>query len=146
MKISSVKHLNFSHSWRDALRSFSAFSILEVTLVVALLLALASISFLGFSSYSEWTKGREASIDLRSVYIAQRAYLADHPTEDVATLGPDLIIPYLPGGAELPSIVSLEGIPLEIDLTSMPPVFLEGGAPYDPSDRTDDGLWDVGKF
>ena len=113
---------------------------------MALLLALASMSFLGFSSYSEWSKGREASIGLRSVYIAQRAYLADHPNEDEATLGPDLIISYLPGGAELPSIVSLEGIPLEIDLTSMPPVFLQGGAPYDPSDRPDDGLWDIGKF
>ncbi len=146
MKISSVKHLNFSHSRKVALHPSLAFSILEITLVVALLLALASISFIGFSSYSEWSKGREASIGLRSVYIAQRAYLADHPTEDVATLGPELITSYLPGGAEFPSIVSLEGIPLEIDLTLMPPVFLEGGAPYDPSDRPDDGLWDVGKF
>lgn len=146
MKISSAKHLHFAHSWRDARHPFPAFSILEVALVVALLLVIASISFLGFSSYSEWSKGREASIGLRSVYIAQRAYLADHPTEDAEIFGPDLIIPYLPDGSELPSIVSLDGIPLEIDLTSMPPVFLEDGSPYDPSDRPDDGLWDVGKF
>ncbi len=146
LKTLSATHLTFSGSRRDARPSLSAFSILEVALVVALLLVIASLSFLGFSSYSEWSKGREASIGLRSVYIAQRAYLADHPTEDATTFGPDLIIPYLPDGGELPSIVSLNGIALEIDLTSMPPVFLQDGAPYDPSDRPDDGLWDVGKF
>jgi hypothetical protein len=54
------------------------------------------------------------------------------------------ILPYLPNGIALPEINSLDGSPLTIRITIMPPVFLSGDTVYDPSVSPNDSLWDVG--
>jgi len=54
------------------------------------------------------------------------------------------ILPYLPNGNTLPQIESLDGSPLTIRITTMPPVLLSGDTVYDPSGSPGDGLWDVG--
>lgn len=120
-------------------------SLVEITLVIGLMLSLAAVITYSVGSMGNWKKGREASEMLRGVLIAQKSYLADHPTEGVSDLTAAKIIPYLPGrpGA-LPTTESLNKEPLALSVTVMPPVFLLGGEPYDPSDSTSDGLWDVG--
>jgi len=120
-------------------------SLVEVTLVIALMLSLAAVITYSVGSMGDWKKGREASEMLRAVLIAQKGYLADHPTETAADLTAAKIIPYLPGrpGA-LPTTESLNKEQLTLSVTVMPPVFLLAGEPYDPSSSTTDGLWDVG--
>ncbi len=119
-------------------------SLVELTLVLAILLALSTIGIVSYQSLSAWRKGKSAGIELQSVYAAQRLYLADHPTSSPETLETGILVPYLPNGNALPDVDSLEGLPLTIRITSMPPVFLNGNAVYDPSASPNDGLWDIG--
>lgn len=121
------------------------FSLVEITLVIGLMLTLASVVVFSVSSISDWRKGREATEKLRSVYLAQKSYLADHPSKDRTTFTAEELIPYLPGNlAALPTHVGKSGEALTVDIRSMPPVFRNGASAYDPSGSTTDGLWDVG--
>jgi hypothetical protein len=109
------------------------------------MLALASIITYSVSSMTEWKTGRAASEKLKGVYIAQKSYLADHPTSSYANLSASDLIPYLPGrSGALPTQKSLEDADLTLDFQVMPPSFELGGTTYDPSDSPSDGLWDVG--
>lgn len=109
------------------------------------MLALASIVTYSVSSMGNWKKGREAAEKLRSVYLAQKSYLADQPSKSFATFTNDELIPYLPGNpGAMPSQIGLGGEVLTVNVTVMPPVFGVGSTPYDPSGATNDALWDVG--
>jgi prepilin-type N-terminal cleavage/methylation domain-containing protein len=124
-----------------------AFTLLEMSIVLMVLLALMSISMFGSRKLDEWKLGRKASEDLRSVYSAQRMYLADNPTASVASLTPALLIPYLPNQATaMPTVKSLSGATLPVIVTVSPPVINDGsGVTYDPSGCNNDSLWDVGE-
>ncbi len=122
-------------------------TLIEITLVMGLMLALASIITYSISSMSDWKKGRSAAEKLKSVYVAQKSYLADHPTSSFSTLTATQLVPYLPGrpGA-MPTQKSLTDQSLTIDVTEMPPIFTLSSSAYDPSDSDSDSLWDVGNM
>ncbi|HEX7261065.1 MAG TPA: hypothetical protein VF258_04565 [Luteolibacter sp.] len=118
-----------------------------MTIVIMVLIALLGLGFLANNRMKEWKLGRAASETLRSVYSAQRMYLADNPTATVDSLTHELVLPYIPNSpAVMPTIESLDGAPLPIVVTSSPP-FADagGGVRYDPSGSTTDTLWDVGQ-
>ena len=125
----------------------SAFTLLEMTLVIMVLLALVSVGLFASSAMDRFKFGRLASESLRSVYTAQRMYLADNPTVSVSTLTSALLIPYLPNNApSIPTVTSLTGATLTIIVNVSPPVINAGsGVTYDPSGSNVDSLWDVGE-
>lgn len=119
-------------------------------MVICLILILVSMSFFGWRGVDTWKKGKAASESLRTVYVAQRAYLADNPTAQVANLTQALILPYLPNNAvAFPAITSLTGAALNIRVNVSPPYATDGSATignrYDPSGSNTDLLWDVGE-
>jgi type II secretory pathway pseudopilin PulG len=124
----------------------TGFSLVEISLVIALILGMGMLVGLSVGSVREWQRGKDASLSLQAVYAAQRSYLADHPTADLRTLAAAALVPYLPEGwSALPTATALTGESLSLDHTVMPPVFKAGDARYDPSKSTGDGLWDTGE-
>ncbi|MBL9157192.1 MAG: type II secretion system protein [Verrucomicrobiales bacterium] len=128
-------------------RSCRGLSLVEITLVIGLMLALASIVTYSVGSLTDWRKGRDASEKLRAVYMAQKSFLADQPSKSYATFTDADLIPYLPGrpGA-MPVQTGKNGEELNINIQVMPPVLRQGTTTYDPSSSTTDGLWDVGSM
>lgn len=124
-----------------------AFTLLEMSIVIMVMLALVSTGLFVSRKMDEWKLGREASEVLRSVYSAQRMYLADNPTVSVANIATTSIIPYLSGQATaMPTVKSLTGASLGILVNVSPPVINAGsGVVYDPSGSSKDSLWDVGE-
>jgi len=122
-------------------------TLIEMTLVMMVLLALVGTGFFVSSKITQWRLGREASETLRLVYSAQRMYLADNPTVNVSNITNSLIIPYMPNRATtIPTVKSLTGANLTIMVNVSPPVINGGGgAIYDPSGKPRDSLWDVGE-
>ena len=121
-------------------------TLIEMSIVICVLLALMSTGLYFGNKIKEWQAGKEAAEQLRSVYAAQRMYLADHPTTPVANLTAANLIPYLPNNpGAMPAILSLDGQALGINVTVSPPVLTLGGAVYDPSGSSSDSLWDVGE-
>lgn len=121
-------------------------TLIEMSVVICVLLALMSTSLYFSTKISEWQAGKEAAEQLRGVYAAQRMYLADHPTTPVANLNAALITPYLPNNpGAMPAVLSLDDEALGIDVTVSPPVLTLGNAVYDPSGSASDSLWDVGE-
>lgn len=119
-------------------------SLIEMTLVIAIMLMLASIVMYSLSSMGEWKQGRSSGEKLKAVYLAQKGYLADHPTESYGTLTAAKLIPYLPGqGSALPTAKALNDSDLTLEITTMPPTFKLSGSVYDPSGSSTDGLWDT---
>jgi prepilin-type N-terminal cleavage/methylation domain-containing protein len=122
------------------------FTLVEMSVVICVLIALMSTGLYFGSKISEWQAGKEAAEQLRGVYAAQRMYLADHPTTAVADLTPDILVPYLPNNpGAMPTVLSLDDAALGIDVTVSPPVLTLGDAVYDPSGGSSDSLWDVGE-
>ena len=122
------------------------FSLIELSLVLALILGLAVFIGFGFTSVRQWQSGKNAALALQAVYAAQRAYMADNPFANIAQVPASQILPYLPQGwSTLPVLTGLQGQPLTLNFAVMPPVLLDGGATYDPSGKPNDGLWDVGE-
>lgn len=121
-------------------------TLIEMTVVILVLMALASITFMSAKGTENWKRGKDASEKLKTVYAAQRAYLADNPTVVVGTLTSTMIIPYMPGGeTSIPTATAENGSTLTIKLDISPPVVVDAsGATYDPSGSSSDGLWDVG--
>ena len=122
-------------------------TLIELTVVIVVIVTITTFSAFAFGGLKDWQKGRAASEQLRAVNVAQRIYLSDFPNTNLEDLTPELLIPYLPNqlGA-IPEVESLEGDMLEIDVTSSPPTIIGlDDSVYDPSDRSDDSLWDVGK-
>ncbi len=132
---------------RPSRQSPGAFTLLEMTIVIMILLALIKIGMFSSAKMNEWKLGRTASETLRSVYSAQRMYLADNPTAAVSAITTALVTPYLPNGvAVMPTVTSLTGSTLNILVNVSPPVINAGsGTSYDPSGSTKDSLWDVGE-
>jgi type II secretory pathway pseudopilin PulG len=122
-------------------------SLIEITLVIGLMLALASMVTYSVTSMTDWKKGRSAAEKLKGVYVAQKSYLADHPTKTATDFTSSKLIPYLPGqSGAMPTSESLDGDTLTLDFMTMPPTFQLNGDTYDPSGKFQDGLWDVGKM
>ncbi|QQL44489.1 pilus assembly FimT family protein [Sulfuriroseicoccus oceanibius] len=127
-------------------KSLHGLTLLEMTLVICILMIFIGLG-LGYSTVTQdWKKGKMASEALREVYSAQKTYLGDHPTSNVADLTQEDITPYLRNGlTEVPTVVGLDDATYTIKVNVSPPVIDDGaGGIYDPSDRSDDGLWDVG--
>ncbi len=122
------------------------YSLLELSLVMALLLGLSTFAGLTVSSIRDWQRGKDASLSLQAVFAAQRAWMADHPTGDIELVSSAQLQTYLPEGwYAMPAFVSLSGESLTLDYNVMPPLLYTSGVVYDPSGAPDDGLWDVGK-
>ena len=119
-------------------------TLIELTVVIVVLLALIGASMFAMGGYREWQKQSEAETALRSVYTAQRTYLAEHPTKIPAGLKPADITEmkkYLSDGSgEWPDVENLDGDPLNYDVKVSPPVFTN-----DPSGDDNDGKWDLGE-
>lgn len=124
-----------------------AFTLTEMTIVIVVLLVLMRSGFFVYSKMNEWKLGRDAAESLRTVYTAQRLYLADNPTALVSSLTPALLIPYMPNDAvAIPTVKSLTGSNLSMIVNVYPPVINAGtGSTYDPSGSNVDSLWDVGE-
>lgn len=124
-----------------------AFTLLELTVVMAVLISLMGTGLFVSKKMGEWRLGRAASESLREVYSAQRMFLSDNPTRLVSSITSSDVIPYLPGGAAaLPTVKSLTGAQLGILVNVSPPIINNGsGVAYDPSGNSRDSLWDVGE-
>ena len=120
------------------------FSLIEVSLVIALMLGLMSIVGMNIYAMRDWQTGKDAGLSLQAVFAAQRAYMADHPTANIATVTTEQLTAYLPAGwSTMPTFEGLDDEALTLDHTVMPPRLLEGEVVYDPSDSPSDGLWDT---
>jgi type II secretory pathway pseudopilin PulG len=124
-----------------------AFTLLEMTVVLLVILALTRVGFVSSKKMTEWKLGRAASETLRSVHTAQRLYLADNPIVSVSSLTSGMIVPYLPNNVTtMPTVRALSGANLSILVNVSPPVInAGGGVVYDPSGNSKDSLWDVGQ-
>lgn len=133
------------------IRPKQGFTLLEMSIVIMILLALVKVGLFSSKKMDEWRLGRAASETLRTVYAAQRMYLADNPTKPPSELLPADILPYMSGNANgtmtaLPTVKSLTGAALIIIVTTSPPTINAGnGGSYDPSGSTRDTLWDTGE-
>lgn len=124
----------------------AGFTLIEISLVIGLLLGLATFAGMNISAVRDWQRGKDAALSLQAVFAAQRAYLSDHPTADIAAVSPAEILPYLPQGwSSMPVVTSLDNDALSIDHTVMPPRLMLGSTVYDPSKTGSDGLWDAGQ-
>lgn len=134
-------------SSRQLPSSKPALTLLEMTIVMLILLTLIGLGTFSSRKIGEWKLGREAGETLRSVYSAQRMFLADNPTTLVADITAAKLIPYLPNNASsMPTVKSLTGATLGILVNQSPPVINAGsGVVYDPSGSNTDSLWDVGE-
>ncbi len=132
-------------------RSHRAFTLLEMTIVIMVLLALVSIGLFTSTKMDEWKLGRAASETLRGAYAAQRMFLADNPTVAPSAITDALVLPYMANNASgtltvMPKVKSLTGASLGILINVSPPVINAGsGVAYDPSGSNTDSLWDVGE-
>jgi prepilin-type N-terminal cleavage/methylation domain-containing protein len=140
--------MNSSPSTRFDTRGFT---LIEMSIVIFVLLALMTSGFFVSNVVGQWKLGRDASETLRTVYVAQRTYLADNPTVPLASITPALLLPYLPNNpAAFPTAKSLEGATLYARVNVSPPYVTVtsggiAGTRYDPSKTTTDSLWDVGE-
>ena len=128
-----------------------------MTAVIMVLLALTRIGMFTSRKMDDWKLGRAASESLRSVYSAQRMYLADNPTVLVENIAEVDLIPYIPNvKTPLPTtltaalgnpVKSLTGATLGFNFTTAnsSPFLTLSGVRYDPSGTYTDSLWDVGE-
>jgi prepilin-type N-terminal cleavage/methylation domain-containing protein len=126
-------------------RAEAGFTLVELSIVIAMLLVLAGAASLGVGPYLAYRDGRQAGEALRAVKAAQLMYLADNPTTPVNTLTPQMLLPYIPNGT-WPTLPMVNGQQPTINCAVFPPVADLGGATYDPSGSPTDGLWDVGQY
>jgi prepilin-type N-terminal cleavage/methylation domain-containing protein len=127
-----------------ASRLKSGFSLVEMSVTIAVILILAGAASLSIKPYLAYRDGRTAGEMLRAVKAAQLMYLSDNPSTPVANLTQGLLSQYMPNGA-WPTLPSVNGQQPTIDCTKFPPVAVLGGATYPPSLKTD-GLWNVGQY
>lgn len=125
----------------------NGFTLVEMTVVIMVIMTLLGTGLYVSKQYGNWQLGRAAAENLRTVYAAQRMYLADNPTAVITNITNSQIIPYLPNRATtMPTVKSLTGATLTIRVNVTPPNINNGsGGVYDPSGSTTDSLWDVGQ-
>jgi Tfp pilus assembly protein PilE len=128
-----------------ASRSESGFTLVELSVIIAVLLVLAGIVSLSVDPYYAYRDGRTAGEMLRSVKAAQVMYLADNPATPVTSLTQAMLLPYMPNGT-WPTLPSVNTQTPTINCALFPPIAVLGGVTYDPSGSPTDGLWDVGKY
>jgi type II secretory pathway pseudopilin PulG len=122
------------------------FTLIEISLVLALIIGLTAAIGFGVSGVQQWQKAKNGSLALQAVYGAQRSYLADHPTAEITAVAASQLQSYLPQGwTTIPTAIGLDGETLTIDYSVMPPRLVLGSTLYDPSATRSDGLWDVGE-
>jgi prepilin-type N-terminal cleavage/methylation domain-containing protein len=126
-------------------RSKSGFTLVELSVTIAVILVLVGAASLGIQPYLAYRDGRAAGEMLRAVKAAQLMYLSDNPSIPVASLNQGLLLPYMPNGT-WPTLPTVGAVVPTIDCTVFPPVADLGGTPYDPSGSNTDGLWDVGLY
>lgn len=138
-------------STRSANSARRGFTLIELSVVIFILIALLSMGFGMSKAIDKWKKGKEASETLRSVYTAQRLYLADHPTRPIGEITPAMVAPYIPNGngTAVPTTPSLTNVTLYARVNVSPPIWTPtsggtDGVAYDPSGSSTDSLWDVG--
>ena len=126
------------------------FTLIEMSIVIFVLLALMTSGFFVNNVVGQWKLGRDASETLRTAYVAQRTYLADNPTVPLTSITPAMLLPYLPNNpATFPTAKSLESATLYPRVNVSPPYMTTtsggiSGTRYDPSKTTTDSRWDVG--
>ena len=122
-------------------------TLLELTVVIMVLLAMIGATMFVTGGISEWRKGKLASEDLRDVYAAQRSFLADNPRRAVSSLTSAELVEYLPSRTGvMPTPEAEDGTLLVVNVQVSPPVLrTAAGTNYDPSGTTSDSLWDVGE-
>ena len=144
--LTSIEHERFGSPNFRASRSTSAFTLVEMSVVIAVILLLAgAAASLSIKPYLAYRDGRAAGEMVRSVKAAQLMYLSDNPSTQVANLTQALLLPYMPNGA-WPTLPLVNNVQPTINCTVFPPVAVLNGNPYDPSPSTTDGLWDVGLY
>ncbi len=127
-------------------RRNAGFTLIEISLVIGLLLGLATFVGMNISAVRDWQRGKDASVSLQAVFAAQRAYMSDHPTADISEVSTVQLQVYLPQGwSTMPVVKSLDDDTLTVDHTVMPPRLMLGTSVYDPSLKGSDGLWDAGQ-
>jgi prepilin-type N-terminal cleavage/methylation domain-containing protein len=133
---------------RDFLASKSGFTLVEMTVTIAVILVLVGAASLGVKPYYAYRDGRSAGEMLRAVKAAQLMYLSDNPSALVSSLTPGStgnLVQYMPGG-NWPTLPTTSGGVPTINCAVFPPVAVLSGVTYDPSGSTTDGLWDVGLY
>ena len=134
------------HLVNNPIKLREGFSLIEVSLVIALIISLSAFVDISVSAVQNWQLGKNASLSLQAVYSAQRSYMADHPTSDISSITATQLQSYLPQGwSSMPVFVGTKNEQLTLNYTVMPPRLLNGNNVYDPSGKSDDGLWDLGK-
>src|SRR5271166_4122419 len=123
----------------------SGFTLVEMTVVIAVIVVLIGAASLGIQPYYAFRDGRAAGEALRSVKAAQLMYLSDNPSTPITSLTSALLTQYMPQGT-WPTLPLVNGVAPTINCTVFPPVAVLSGTTYDPSGSTTDGLWDVGKY
>jgi prepilin-type N-terminal cleavage/methylation domain-containing protein len=124
----------------------NGFTLVEMTVVIAVILVLVGAASLGIKPYYAYRDGRAAGETLRAVKAAQLMYLADNPSVAVTSLTQALLVPYMPGG-NWPSLPMVGTVAPTINCAVFPPVAVLNGSTYDPTGSTPpDGLWDVGQY
>jgi prepilin-type N-terminal cleavage/methylation domain-containing protein len=140
-----ISHERFGSPDFLASRSKSGFTLVEMSVVIAMILLLAGAASLGIKPYYAYRDGRAAGEMLRAVKAAQLMYLSDNPSTPVANLTQALLLPYMPSGT-WPTLPSVNGVVPTINCTVFPPVAVLSGATYNPSGSPTDGLWNVGLY
>lgn len=130
-------------------RFASGLTLVELSIVIAVILILVGAASLGVKPYYAYRDGRAAGEALRAVKAAQLMYLSDYPSALVTSLTGGTtgnITPYMPNGS-WPTLPMVNGVQPTINCTVFPPVAVLGATnPYDPSGSPTDGLWDVGLY
>jgi prepilin-type N-terminal cleavage/methylation domain-containing protein len=128
----------------------NGFTLVELSAVITMILILIGAASLGIKPYYAYRDGRAAGEMLRAVKAAQLMYLSDNPSAALTSLTGGVsgnLTPYMPNGS-WPTLPLVSGTAALINCTVFPPVAVltVGGASYDPSGSTTDGLWDVGLY
>lgn len=75
-----------------------AFTLLEMTLVIGLVVGMTSLSVFGLTVFSTISKAHKAEALMRQIENARLSYLMDNPTQQYGGVTGDKIDQYLPGG------------------------------------------------
>lgn len=126
-------------------RMNSGTTLVELSVVIAVLLLLIGIVSLTVGPYTAYRDGQTAGEILRSVKTAQMMYLADNPSTPVSSLTKALLQPYMPN-ATWPTLPTVGAQQPTINCAVFPPVAVLNGQTYDPSGSTTNGLWNVGPY